>query len=134
MLVRGSFRAQARSEFPIASDQEAETPSAIVRRLVHLHPARVGTADENEVVTAMLDWQVQVLELGVKGLWLVDFEQCDGYRYHGWTDPESAVLHRHSCKDEFAGRIEETFRPEGGPSMAGALVSESGRFGSYSWG
>ena len=134
MLVRGSFRAQARSEFPIASDQEAETPSAIVRRLVHLHPARVGTADENEVVTAMLDWQVQVLELGVKGLWLVDFEQCDGYRYHGWTDPESAVLHRHSCKDEFAGRIEETFRPEGGPSMVGALVFESGRFGSYSWG
>ena len=103
MLVRGSFRAQARSELPIAIDQKAETPSGIVSRLVHLHPVRVGTADENEIVTAMLDWQLQVLEFGVKGLWLMDFKKCDGYRYHGWTDPASAVLRCHSCKDEFAG-------------------------------
>ncbi len=63
--------------------------------------ARLAEALE-EVVT---DWSARIRELGaeVKGLWLVDFDNGDGY--YCWRHPEERVAHYHGYDDGFAGRM-----------------------------
>ena len=39
----------------------------------------------------------------VKGLWLVDFDNGDGY--YCWRHPESAITHFHDYDEGFAGRM-----------------------------
>ena len=41
--------------------------------------------------------------LEVKGLWLVDFDNGEGY--YCWKYPESVVCHYHGYEDGFAGRM-----------------------------
>ena len=50
-------------------------------------------------------WADAVRELGVevKGLWLVDFDNGEGY--YCWKYPESTIGHFHGYEDGFAGRI-----------------------------
>ena len=38
-----------------------------------------------------------------KGLWLVDFDNGEGY--YCWSYPEPAITHYHGYDDGFAGRI-----------------------------
>jgi hypothetical protein len=51
------------------------------------------------------DWAEQVQSLGVeaKGLWLVDFDNGEGY--YCWCYPEETVGHYHGYDDGFAGRM-----------------------------
>jgi hypothetical protein len=55
-----------------------------------------------DVVT---DWADELQELGAeaKGLWLVDFDNGDGY--YCWCYPEHAITHYHGYADGFAGRM-----------------------------
>lgn len=46
---------------------------------------------------------VQALGLEVKGLWLVDFDNGEGY--YCWKYPEERVSHFHGYEEGFAGRI-----------------------------
>lgn len=50
-------------------------------------------------------WSSDVRALGaqVKGLWLVDFDNGDGY--YCWRHPESAITHFHDYDEGFAGRM-----------------------------
>ena len=50
-------------------------------------------------------WADAVRELGVevKGLWLVDFDNGEGY--YCWKYPETTIGHFHGYEDGFAGRI-----------------------------
>ena len=41
--------------------------------------------------------------LEAKGLWLVDFDNGEGY--YCWSYPESSITHYHGYDDGFAGRI-----------------------------
>ena len=47
--------------------------------------------------------EVRALGLEAKGLWLVDFDNGEGY--YCWSYPEPAITHYHGYDDGFAGRI-----------------------------
>ena len=47
--------------------------------------------------------EVQALGLEAKGLWLVDFDNGEGY--YCWCYPEETVGHYHTYEDGFGGRI-----------------------------
>ena len=46
---------------------------------------------------------VQSLGLEAKGLWLVDFDNGEGY--YCWSYPEPTIAHYHTYDAGFAGRI-----------------------------
>jgi hypothetical protein len=60
------------------------------------------SAAMREVVNGWVD-QVRSLGLEAKGLWLVDFDNGQGY--YCWSYPESAISHYHAYDDGFAGRL-----------------------------
>ena len=50
-------------------------------------------------------WADRIREMGLeaKGLWLVDFDNGDGY--YCWQHPEPMVSHYHGYEEGFGGRI-----------------------------
>jgi hypothetical protein len=84
-----------------------------VRRAEVLAEQLRGLAEDNpehstlsealrEVVAGWVD-EVRALGLEAKGLWLVDFDNGEGY--YCWSYPEPAITHYHGYDDGFAGRI-----------------------------
>ncbi len=59
---------------------------------------------EHMLRTIVEDWAREISELGAeaKGLWLVDFDNGDGYWC--WKHPEPSIEYCHSYEDGFAGR------------------------------
>ena len=55
-----------------------------------------------DVVNTWAD-ELRALGLEVKGLWLVDFDNGEGY--YCWCYPEEAITHFHGYEDGFAGRM-----------------------------
>ena len=55
-----------------------------------------------EVVNGWVD-QVQSLGVEAKGLWLVDFDNGEGY--YCWCYPEPTIGHYHGYEEGFAGRV-----------------------------
>lgn len=47
--------------------------------------------------------ELQDMSLEVKGLWLVDFDNGEGY--YCWSYPEESVVHYHGYTEGFAGRM-----------------------------
>ncbi len=86
-----------------AAVAEAEELSTVVQRLPASDPARAEAVDALEAVVAAWTQRVRGMGLEVKGLWLVDFDNGDGY--YCWQHPESAVLHFHGYDEGFAGRM-----------------------------
>jgi hypothetical protein len=60
-------------------------------------------ADELDQVVENWAQAVRSLDVDVKGLWLVDFDNGQGY--YCWRYPEESVSHYHSYDDGFAGRM-----------------------------
>jgi len=56
-----------------------------------------------DAVIARWAADVQALGLEVKGLWLVDFDNGEGY--YCWRYPEERVAHFHGYDEGFAGRM-----------------------------
>lgn len=79
---------------------EAAQLSNDLQRLSATDPARSVAVEA--VVAAWTD-RVRRLGLDVKGLWLVDFDNGEGY--YCWKYPEPAVLHFHGYEEGFAGRM-----------------------------
>jgi hypothetical protein len=46
---------------------------------------------------------IQALGVAVKGLWLVDFDNGEGY--YCWQHPEPTITHYHGYTEGFAGRM-----------------------------
>jgi hypothetical protein len=81
----------------------AETVSAELQRLSEADPAHAQlTAALREIVDNWAE-AVRALGLEAKGLWLVDFDNGEGY--YCWKYPEAAIAHYHGYDDGFAGRI-----------------------------
>ena len=83
--------------------RETEELSRELRQHGEAHP-------KHEVLTEQLDsvvsrWASRLKELQVeaKGLWLVDFDNGDGY--YCWQYPEEAITHYHAYDEGFSGRM-----------------------------
>ena len=83
--------------------QAADQLSSAIHRMANTDPARTATVAELEGVVAGWTGQVQALGVEVKGLWLVDFDNGDGY--YCWRYPEASILHYHGYGEGFAGRM-----------------------------
>jgi hypothetical protein len=101
--------AQARALLPqvkvLTADAvaRAEAISAELQRLSEADPAYARlTVALREIVD---NWAEAVRSLGLeaKGLWLVDFDNGEGY--YCWRYPEPIISHYHGYEDGFAGRI-----------------------------
>ncbi|BDA78082.1 hypothetical protein LPTSP3_g10120 [Leptospira kobayashii] len=73
-------------------------------------PENVQEAKEDEISELVQAWsnEILALDLDVKGLWLVDFDNGKGY--YCWTWGEEDVLYEHGYNDGFRSRklIEES--------------------------
>lgn len=83
--------------------RRAETLAAQLQGLPEDDP------DHSSLSAALRDvvngWASELQRLGVeaKGLWLVDFDNGEGY--YCWCYPEESVAHYHGYDDGFAGRM-----------------------------
>jgi hypothetical protein len=81
----------------------AETIASQLQGIPEVHPdyESLSTALRNVVN----DWAAELSTLGVeaKGLWLVDFDNGEGY--YCWSYPEETLSHYHAYDDGFAGRM-----------------------------
>jgi hypothetical protein len=82
--------------------RRAESLASQLNGLAEDDPQHVSlTAALRDVVNT---WAADVRSLGLeaKGLWLVDFDNGEGY--YCWCYPEDTVAHYHGYDDGFAGR------------------------------
>jgi hypothetical protein len=83
--------------------RRAEALASQLQGLAEDHPEHVSlSASLRDVVTGWVE-QVRALGLEANGLWLVDFDNGEGY--YCWSYPEPAIAHFHGYDDGFAGRI-----------------------------
>ena len=101
--------AQARALLPevklLTADAviRAEAITAELQQLSDADPAHAQlTMALREIVDNWVE-AVRALGLEAKGLWLVDFDNGEGY--YCWKYPEAAIAHYHGYDDGFAGRI-----------------------------
>jgi hypothetical protein len=83
--------------------RQAETLASQLHGLAEDDPQHVSlSAALREVVEGWAE-QVRSLGLEAKGLWLVDFDNGEGY--YCWSYPEPTIAHFHGYGDGFAGRM-----------------------------
>ena len=83
--------------------RRSETLAAQLHGLAEDDPQHVSlSATLREVVDGWAE-QVRALGLEAKGLWLVDFDNGEGY--YCWSYPEPTIAHYHGYADGFSGRM-----------------------------
>ena len=115
---RGMDTPEARSVFSLQQARELlpevkHLTADAVRQAESLAAQLTGVAEgdpEHATLAAALrdvvnGWAEQVRALGLeaKGLWLVDFDNGEGY--YCWCYPEETVAHYHGYEEGFAGRM-----------------------------
>jgi hypothetical protein len=83
--------------------REAESVASELRRHGEADPRHQALSEQLSSVVSRWAARIQELELEPKGLWLVDFDNGDGY--YCWQYPEEAITHFHGYDDGFAGRV-----------------------------
>ena len=66
-------------------------------------PRRTEMLVEFDEIVAVWAREMDALGIVVKGLWLVDFDNGDGY--YCWKHPETVISHYHGYDDGFGGRM-----------------------------
>lgn len=83
--------------------REAESIARELRRYSDADPRHRELSDRLGGVVTRWSARIQELELEPKGLWLVDFDNGEGY--YCWQYPEESVAHFHGYDEGFAGRM-----------------------------
>jgi len=83
--------------------RRAETLADQLRGVTEDNPEHSLLSEALRDVVAGWVEEVRALGLEAKGLWLVDFDNGEGY--YCWSYPEPAITHYHGYDDGFAGRI-----------------------------
>lgn len=83
--------------------RRVEDLAASLQRMSETDSSR--DAVESRIEGAIRDWTMAIEELGLeaKGLWLVDFDNGQGY--YCWCYPEESVSHFHDYDGGFRGRM-----------------------------
>ena len=99
----------ARALLPMVKEITAEAvhqAGRIATRLQRLAETDPERAPLNEALRDVIRrWTTRLHALGVevKGLWLVDFDNGEGY--YCWSYPEESLTHYHGYDDGFGGRM-----------------------------
>jgi hypothetical protein len=81
----------------------AEALAGELQRVPEQDPAHAQlSAALQDIVNGWTE-AIRALGVEVKGLWLVDFDNGEGY--YCWKHPEDTVAHYHGYEEGFAGRI-----------------------------
>jgi hypothetical protein len=101
--------AEARALLPRVKHTTADA----VRRAESLAARLHGVSENDPQHTALSEamrevvngWADEIVALGLepKGLWLVDFDNGEGY--YCWCYPEPGIMHYHGYAEGFAGRM-----------------------------
>ena len=83
--------------------RDAEAIAERLRGIEEHDPRHQQVNAELNDVVARWAAAMQALRLEVKGLWLVDFDNGEGY--YCWRYPEERVVHYHGYTEGFAGRM-----------------------------
>jgi hypothetical protein len=83
--------------------RRAESLAGQLQGLPDDNPEAISLAASLRAVVAEWVEEVRALGLEAKGLWLVDFDNGEGY--YCWSYPEPAITHYHGYDEGFAGRI-----------------------------
>jgi len=100
---------EARELLPVVREitadaaRQAEALAGALEDLAERDPRR--TALDHELRTLVDGWAARIRAMGLeaKGIWLVDFDNGDGY--YCWAHPEASLSHYHGYEDGFAGRM-----------------------------
>ena len=83
--------------------RQAESLASQLHNLAEDDPEHVTlSAALRDVVNSWAE-QLRTLGLEAKGLWLVDFDNGEGY--YCWCYPEESITHYHGYQEGFAGRM-----------------------------
>jgi hypothetical protein len=81
----------------------ADAVTGELQQIAEDDPARAQLSEAlREIVNGWAD-EVRALGVEVKGLWLVDFDNGEGY--YCWRYPEDTIAHYHGYEEGFAGRM-----------------------------
>jgi hypothetical protein len=83
--------------------RRAEALAAQLRGLAEHNPEHASLSEALRTVVNGWADEVRALGLEAKGLWLVDFDNGEGY--YCWSYPEPSITHYHGYDEGFAGRI-----------------------------
>jgi hypothetical protein len=83
--------------------REAEQLSREIRLRGEAHPQHDRLSEQLDAIVSRWAARLQDLQVEAKGLWLVDFDNGDGY--YCWQYPEETIAHYHGYDDGFAGRM-----------------------------
>ena len=83
--------------------REKEELSREPRQHGEAHPKHDVLTEQLDSVVSRWASRLKELQVEAKGLWLVDFDNGDGY--YCWQYPEEAITHYHAYDEGFSGRM-----------------------------
>ncbi|HEY8550506.1 MAG TPA: DUF2203 domain-containing protein [Vicinamibacterales bacterium] len=83
--------------------REAEALARELRHHGEAHPRHEQLSEQLDQIVTRWASRLQELQVEAKGLWLVDFDNGEGY--YCWQYPEETISHYHGYEDGFAGRM-----------------------------
>jgi hypothetical protein len=83
--------------------RRAEDLAAQLQGVSENQPEHAELAEALQAVVKSWADELQTLGAEPKGLWLVDFDNGEGY--YCWCYPEDGITHYHGYTDGFAGRM-----------------------------
>ena len=88
------------------TERAVQQIESLVNRLQSRQELDSRKAEIDEAVQRIVQaWASEVMAMGceIKGMWLVDWDNGDGY--YCWRYPEESLAHFHGYEEGFAGRV-----------------------------